>query len=465
MNALEKNLIAQIINSRAIQPAERLLLAVSGGADSTAMLILVAEHFAAQVGAAVYVNHLLRPAESAHEQAHVQALCQSYQLPFQAVAVDVPGQISTSADSPESAARRLRYQALEDSRKKWAADKILVAHTADDQVEEFLIRMIRGTGIKGLAGMQARSNRLVRPLLTVNKKQLIGFLADKGVSWCYDRSNDDRSLLRNRVRHELLPFLREKFNPAINQNLGKLMSIAQAEEDYISHHAAHSYQQVATDQARHAKTVVRLTRQTFNAVHRALQRRIVETACWQLGCRPSFRTISAIVGQSVARKSGSEIHLRQGVVATITETEIILKRYPAFLSQRRRTTGEISGEMWLQGYGLHTLSTSDQSIRLEKAPATPSSEPTHLLDGKCLQFPLLIRAARPGERMTPLGAPGSKKVAKILSDKKIPRTQRPRHPVLISDSKIIALLGICTSESSRITDQTTEIIEIHWQQR
>ena len=462
MIGLEQKLISQICQSEIIQQKERLLLAVSGGADSTAMLILFAEHFADQLRGTIYVNHHLRPTETANEEAHVKELCDHYQIMFKSVDINVPEHIQNTGDSPEAAARTLRYQALEDCRLHYDADRILVAHTSDDQVEEFLIRMIRGTGLKGLSGMDALTGTIARPLLTIARTELTEYLKTKNIGWCHDSSNDDLSFLRNRVRHELLPFLASKFNPSIDQNLQNLMTLLRAEDEFINEYVTEHYQRISKSDSLEKTIKILLNRFEFNRLPRAIQRRIIERACWQTGCRPNYQSINGIVEHSCSDKVGSEIHLPNGVIAMITHGEIVIEKFPAYKSERYRVTGDDFGERWIEDFGSHIIAALNKSISLCKTTRKTRIANKHLVDAKTIQFPLLIRAPHPGERITPLGAPGSKKVSRILSDKKVVRAQRSRHPLLISGTDIIAILGICTAEPTRITDHTEEIIEIEW---
>ncbi|HEY8393911.1 MAG TPA: tRNA lysidine(34) synthetase TilS [Thermaerobacter sp.] len=223
---------AFITRHRLLAPGQRVLVAVSGGRDSVVLLdVLVrlrTELGLAALGVA-HVDHGLRP-DSAADAEWVRDLAAGYGLPFFLRRVQVrPGR-----ESPEAAARTARYRALWEMARAFGADRIALAHHADDQAETVLLRLLAGAGPSGLAGMRPRRGRFVRPLLGVERAALAAYAAEQGLRWRDDPTNRDLSIPRNRVRHELLPLLERSYNPAVRRVLCRVAAIMAAEAELLA---------------------------------------------------------------------------------------------------------------------------------------------------------------------------------------------------------------------------------------
>lgn len=211
-----------------------VVVAVSGGPDSVALLRLLLDlPSRPPLLVVAHLNHQLRGADSDDDEAFVRSLhadlCQSASVRLELCCekTDVAARAKAESDNLEKVARRLRYEWLEQTARKYGATAVATGHTADDQAETVLHRLLRGTGLRGLRGIAARRSLsagvdLVRPLLSATRAELLGYLAEKGQPYRQDRSNFDLRFTRNRIRHELLPLLAERYNPAIVSLLGRL---------------------------------------------------------------------------------------------------------------------------------------------------------------------------------------------------------------------------------------------------
>ena len=298
-----------------------VIVGVSGGPDSVALLHILCSALPQLRCVAVYIDHGLRPDETGAEIELVQGLARQLQAGFERIAVDVITAARQDKRSIEETARILRYQALEEMRRHFQAAAIAVAHTADDQAEELLIRIIRGSGRKGLSGMQYQNGRIIRPLLHENKETLLHYLQTQQIPFCIDSSNLERTYLRNRVRLDLLPYLQEHFNKSIKQTLLQTASILQDEEALLAEMADKAWQKVTRkvviqpvcpDSPPHS---IQIDTTEFCRCHPALQRRILEKCCWQMGARPQFRQIAQLLDLLHTGQTGAEIHLSKGLRA------------------------------------------------------------------------------------------------------------------------------------------------------
>ena len=248
MHFLAQRVLTHIRDQELLAPGNRVGVAVSGGADSVALLRLLLE-MREEVGvvlSVVHVNHKLRGDESDAEERFVVDLATQFALPIFRHQVEVAAHAGTEQISIETAARELRYQFFADllGREPCSLDLVATGHSLDDQAETVLMRILRGTGMRGLGGIHPhlefdnQPGEIVRPLLSVRRAEIEKYLRDLHQPWREDSSNRQHNFTRNRVRHVLMPLLEREFNPSIAANLSELAAIARAEADYWYSEAA-----------------------------------------------------------------------------------------------------------------------------------------------------------------------------------------------------------------------------------
>ncbi len=299
---------------------EKILVAVSGGLDSMVLLDVLAQLAKAHQWKLIvaHYNHQLRGRSSDADERLVKKTATSLDLPFHAGSGDVKSLSRTSGGSIEMAARELRHAFLVNAARKFRCRVIATAHHSDDQVELFFIRLLRGAGGEGLAGMKwnaespaDRKLRIVRPLLNVEKAALAEFAKEAGITFREDASNRSTDILRNRVRLELLPLLRRRFNPAVDKSISRLMEIVGAEAEIVTALAEEWLADGVAGRARHsvradvclAKTGAHgVTRPTsasqlggcFKECQVAVQRRIIQLQLQHLGVMADFELIESL---------------------------------------------------------------------------------------------------------------------------------------------------------------------------
>lgn len=477
MHPLEKKTLQIIQQEALLLEGETVIVGASGGPDSTALLHVLARlrpNLHLKV-VAVYVDHGLRPAETGQE--HALVLEQARLLGIECVSSSIPVREYAAEHglSIEHAARLLRYEHLSQVASKYGASKIAVAHTADDQAEELLLRMIRGTGRKGLAGMAAmHSGKIIRPFLTIPKKTLLDYLADKKISFCEDSSNLERIYLRNRVRLDLIPYLEKYFNPNIQQTLRQTAMILKDEEALLER-MAHELlgEAVVTEKENisqspaEAPATVAILLEVLLSSPRAMQRRVVETVCWQMENSPAFRQIEQILDLAANGKAEAIVHLSQGLRVE-KQSDRLLFTYPQGKTSLRGNLFESEKshfEIVIQGVGTYPVPEIGKAISIEVMHELPpknelKTKGVDYLDFDKFSFPLCLRSFLPGDRFHPLGAPGSKKVSDFLTDSKVPKSERWSIPVLADQKSIIALLGKRIDHRVRVTETTDKVVKV-----
>ena len=344
-------------NREPIRPGDRLCVAISGGADSVALLLALHEANTAArdslgVGiSAVHVHHGIRDAaESDADLAFVQDLCIQLDVPLHIHRADIPTRAAENRETIEEAAREERYAFFRTLLASGHADAVLTAHTLDDQAETVLMKLLRGAWTEGLSAIHPivqvdlphqRSGRILRPLLSTRRSEIESFLHSRNQPWREDSTNADTTYTRNRVRHELLPQLRT-FNPSIDQTLANLAELAREEESRWQAELTRLLPQLllpgkpVRGGGRAVSTTsgtssVSIEIERLRTLDPALRRRVLRAAARLLGSRLSFDDTTRLLAlggfasvPTVAARTGASVHLAQGLRAERSAREIRL---------------------------------------------------------------------------------------------------------------------------------------------
>ena len=397
-----------------VRPGDRILIAFSGGPDSTALLSL----FLAVRGelrlklVLAHFNHRLRPA-AREDEAFARLTAKKLQLPIAVGSGNVRAYAARRKMNLEEAGRELRYAFFKNAAKKFRAGKIATGHTADDQAETVLMRILRGTGLRGLGGIRPIvEGGVIRPLLGIERKDIARWLEARRLDFRTDESNLDLRFFRNRIRHEVLPLLK-RIEPKVVSHLGRLALILQDEEDLRTGPEGEE-----GGQSLEAAALSRL--------HKALARRAVRGFLARLagGTRGfTFNDVEAVLalaeGKALTLRGGLNLRRDKGLIAV---------KPPVVDKARFRYLWDGRGVLKIKETGLAIKGRILEFRGTLPAPFDDRSRA--FLDADKLEFPLLVRNREEGDRFRPLGAPGSKKLKEILRAKGIPADERDRLPVI-----------------------------------
>ncbi|MCH5585872.1 tRNA lysidine(34) synthetase TilS [Shimazuella sp. AN120528] len=443
-------------------PGEKLLVGVSGGCDSIALLEALFE-LSPKYGwriFVVHVNHHLRGDASDGDARYVSEFCQQRQISYQIKDVDVRAKKETAGGNKQAIARELRYQAFRKAAEEWNIKKIVLAHHADDQVETILMRIIRGTGPSGIAGMHAKREwgnlQIVRPLLGIYRKELENYLSEKQIVPREDASNQSTDYTRNRLRLELIPNLLS-YNPQAKQAILQLGSLIKEEEKVWENWTIEG---VNACSQKISEEEYQIDLPAFLSYPVALQRRMVKLI---LSCLTDenlpYYSIEQVLQLGVHQSPSVWIFLPGGIKGV--RSYEILRLTKDYINQ-----GE---DEWY--YPLPIPSTT--YLPYGVIEATLSTTPTHLsfreshhkavFDADELELQqLAVRNRRAGDYIHPYGFKGRKRVKALLMEHKIPQAERGKVPMVVSSQEIIWIPGIRRSSIAPVTSKTTHYLTLHW---
>ncbi|MBI3635615.1 MAG: tRNA lysidine(34) synthetase TilS [Candidatus Rokubacteria bacterium] len=425
---------------------DRVVIGVSGGADSVALLyvllLLVPElHLSLHV---LHVDHRLR-ADSARDADFVRALGRRLAVPVDVVAVDV-----TRRGSLEAAARDARHAALAAHATRLGAQRIALGHTADDQAETVLMRMLAGAGVRGLAGIPATRGRLVRPLLDVRRADLVAELGRAGLAWIEDPSNEDRKFLRNRVRHDVLPVLAASYEADL---VGTLLRVARRAREAVD-----ALDRVATAELDRMVRVeggaVILPRASLAALPRQVGAEVLRQAADRVGGRQPLRAWMHRGLRRVLATPPPRPFRFGGVVVEVSGPHVrIGGPSPVTLAPRPLA---VPGRTEITEARLVLIA------RLVEAAGYRLPRDPHIaaFDADVLGAPLIVRARRRGDRFQPFGVAGERRLKTFLIDAKIPRWDRARLPLVQAGPDIVWVAGVRRGAAAPVHAGTHRILEI-----
>jgi tRNA(Ile)-lysidine synthase len=459
---------AYAVQEGLFRPGDRVLAAVSGGPDSVALLHLLYQ-LRQDLGlelAVAHFDHGLRGSDSEEDAAFVARLARDLALRYHRGEGRVKELAQAERISLQMAARRLRLDFLRQTCRSQGYTKLALGHTADDQVELFFLRLLRGAGPEGLKGMwPATPEGLVRPLLALGKDTLVAWLHQEGLPYRQDLSNLDRRYLRNRFRLDLLPGLL-RFNPRLREAVWRTQALLQEEERLLAQETARAWEAVARPLA---PEVFALALPGLLGLPPGLQNRVLRAAVGKLAGGREITSAQVAALQALARgeKSGGQLSLGEVRVARAGQELHVFRNLPApppgsvtllpatLVSLQKTENRKPETVLFPEGWGWR--------LRCLPGPPPDSRPPSRLtawLDLDRLEFPLKVRHLQPGDRFWPLGAPAAKKLQDFLVDNKIPRWLRPHLPLVESGRTIVWVAGLRIAESARLTPETKSLLEL-----
>lgn len=462
--ALEGRVLRFVRRWRVLLPGERLLVAVSGGQDSMALILILArlaEELETHLTVA-HFDHMLRSRQEAQDdEAAVRYLADHLGLAFAGGAGDVPARARQRRESIEEAARHLRFDFLGREAKRLKAQVVALGHTKDDRAETVLLHLLRGSGLDGLVGLRPRSPwplgrgpALARPLVEATRAETLRYCREAGLTPRQDPTNLLLQATRNRLRHEVLPLLR-RLNPRLDEALCRLGEAAAADVDYLEA-AAHAQWRA---QASLEDGGVVFPRRAFVSVPPALRARLLRRAVRRLaGTAVDLEAVHIAAVEEALGKRRARLSLPHGLTASVGMRDVRIGRSgrvpPPPIAE---TPLAVPGRTDLPGW-----SAVAEIVRPPPPQPRPRTRFEAWLDADAVGPQIVVRSRRPGDRVRPLGLGGEKKLQDILVDASVPREERDAVPLVCAPWGVAWVVGHRLDERAALREGSRSVLRLRF---
>lgn len=486
---LATNLLSAAADYQMLQRGDRVLIALSGGADSTALAVLLNEQ-TDKLGIslhAAHLNHCLRGDESDRDENHVRNLCKRIGLPLTVERIDVAKAAAEDGGGIEETARRIRYAFLERVSDSLGCTKIATAHNLNDNAETVIMNLIRGTGLRGLTGIPPVRGRIIRPLLYCSRESIESFLKDRDIEFVTDHTNFDTKFLRNRIRHRILPLLCE-INPLFVDNITEFTKLLRSDAEYLEATAEtipiSDSDDVAVARDLLTSLPVGLAGRVVKRLYAIAYGKLHATSPTNEGNSSVFapdlalKHTVAVIELAAGSSASGEVHLPGGVLACCRYGKILFTGKNLIQSKECANTcskqqkaeeekplrlGETIFGSWtitveivdtieyessvLKKKTIHSSGgSSDDNFCEPHALDIYNSKMSNIvnvvfLDPRLIDSGLYVRGYQTGDSISPIGRGWTKTLKKLYVEMKIPRQERAFRPVIVSRSGICAIPG------------------------
>lgn len=454
-----------IINNKLFKHKENVLVCVSGGSDSVFLLealSLINDIYKLNIYVA-HLNHSLRGKESDADEVFVRKLALKLGIPFLRARVDIAKISRQNKMSIEQAARFARYNFFSNISKANGIKKIVLAHTKDDQVETVLMRILRGTGIKGLGAMrflsEVKNMLLIRPLLNIEKHQILRYLNQNRIKFRIDSSNLEKNYFRNKIRLEALPAL-EKLSPALKDNIIRLSDNAQKTESFLQEKLKQVYSRIVSSGR---KNELKIEQVKFLKLMPIMRSELIRKVIFDL-----IKDINGIdykhiniIDNFIEHDflSGSSLDLPRSIKVSKLRKYIkfeIVKKNKVDTFLNKKFSLQLNKELVIKSWGyVFKVEKVLGKINIKRKP-----KGVEYFDLDKLKFPLTVRTKLEGDWFKPLGSKGIKKIKKFFIDQKIDRDEKSEIPLILSRDEVILVGDLRISDNYKVTDKTKNIIKI-----
>ena len=455
-----------------LKPEDSVVIGVSGGPDSVAlfhMLFKIAPRYSFRLGVA-HLNHCLRQNDSDKDAEFVESLAATFDLPCYVRKRDTRRYQRENRLSLEEAARCVRYEFLDEIAQTYQYNKIALGHHADDNAELLLMNLFRGTGTLGLSGIPPkRDEKIIRPMIRLRRSDIIDFLDQNRLKYVLDRTNADTRHLRNRVRHDLIPVLQKAYNPNISDTLNRLSTIIRSEEEWIEDMIQPFFEKAALCILGNR---IELSVPVLSRYHKALKRRVIRMALAKVKGdlrRIGFVNIDSVIDLLMKKSSFGKIDLPAGIRIRRDRDTI-----QVFRSQERGPDDHRDNDQWdafsfeyqIEKFEPIFVKEINAHIRFSEIGIEDmtdyrcTGQHANFFDKDALNLPMVLRNFRPGDAFRPLGVSGTQKLKKFFIDKKVPRRERLKCPILLSCGKIVWVVGHRIDESVKVTPATKNVLKV-----
>ena len=455
-STFEKKVEAFMKKQNLADPGDRVLIGLSGGADSVCLLTVLrelADTFSLSLGA-FHVNHGIRGEEADRDEAFSEELCERFGIPFYGVKVPVPELSREWQTGLEEAGRRVRYETAERLATEHGYDKIALAHHRNDVAETLLFHLFRGSSVSGLASIPAKRDRIIRPLLSCEREEIEGYLAERGISYCTDTTNEETEYTRNKIRHRIVTVAKEDINAGAVRHMAETAEECAELCDYLEAETERLCENAEVSGTQWSFPVSLLAKE-----HGVLQKRVIHRLIGEAAGskRDITRDHVEAVRELLYSQSGSRVSLPYGLIAGRDFDRIFIRSGSEVAEEPRPETQvtEIPGEYCLGAGGVFLRF---RIFSCKKNAEIPKNEYTKWFDYDKIRGTLCLRTYREGDRIGLKS--GSKTVKSVWVEQKVPVEQRAMRVLLADEEQVIWIPGVRCCDNYRIDEETRTVLEV-----
>lgn len=425
------------------EKGDGILAAVSGGADSVCLLLILKELSVTEGFqlAAFHLNHGLRGAEADRDEAYVKELCKKVHVPLLSVREDIKEYAAKQGISVEEAGRERRYFHMAQAAEQFRAAKIATAHHKDDDVETVLMNLFRGSGLRGLGGIRPVRGHVIRPLLCLTRKEIEAYLTEHDIAWCEDSTNQELLYSRNKIRNVLVPWVKKEVNERTAEHVLAASELAWEADEYFLAQA----EKIIKDNAEVSRDNVKILTKVFDEQPHIIKTYVVRAMLQKLigsGKDISVRHIESVCSLS-GPGGGTAVDLPYGIRAV---------RGYGFLQLRYREKG--NAEM-----GIPDIAVETRVFPWDKSFEIPKNRYTKWFDYDKIKTAICVRSRQSGDYFL-CGGNKRKLLKRYFIDEKVPEAQRDSVPLLAEENHVLWVIGYRISEYYKISEDTRTILEV-----
>ncbi len=460
---LENKVFNTVVKHGLIVKHDNIILGLSGGPDSMALLhilLSIKDRIDFKLIIA-HINHGVRGEDALKDEMFVKKTAQDLNLPYFSKQADMIGLAKEEGISAEEAGRKIRYGFFREIIKRQGRGKIAVAHNKKDQAETLLMRIMRGTGIDGLKGMDFKTLDIIRPLLDIDRWEIEDYIRKNSIDTVLDTTNLETIYARNKVRLELMPYIESNFNPNIVDTLFRLSENASLDSEFLESYTSKRYKHLI---GKTNPSSITFRQDTFTNEDLAIQRRLIRKAILELtGSLQGLEDIhvSNIIELFQRQETGKMINLPNSIAAKVVYDDLIIedRSHKADKTKQRQGLVQIlkPGKNILEDHGIEL---DLEVVDFDHIYLKSKAKNIKYFDHSKIVGNLMVRTRKNGDKFNPFGMQGSKKIKDYFIDEKIPRDLRNQIPLLIDETNILWVIGYRTSEIYKLDKAGKKVLKV-----
>lgn len=440
---------------------DRVVIGVSGGHDSMTLLYVL-ESLKKELEFEIivaHINHGVRGKEADADENYVKDISKKLGLKFYSHKADMDLYAKKHKLTSEEAGREIRYEFFRKVLKETNSRKIAVAHNKDDQAETLLMRFMRGTGIDGLKGMEFKSQEIIRPILNIERSKIEEYCDEMGIMPRIDKTNAMPIYGRNKVRLELIPYIEDTFNSGIINTLSRTAEIMKIDSDFLMKHTKEEYNRTLKEVS---KSRIVLDTLAVRSLHEAIKTRVIRHAIEVVNTnlkgidKKHIEEILKLIG---VNETGKQINITNNIIVRISYEDLIIEKNKDIKDVRFKEkideNGITSIEQLASKIKSRVCSKEDVDIDF-------NNKLVKCFDYDNIKSVIYIRNRKNGDRFSPLGMKGSKKLKDFFIDEKIPKEERDKIPLILDGEEIIWVVGLRISENYKVSSSTENVLVLEY---